>query len=152
MGMKNLKTEIRLALVSEIQSLRQLVLWPHKNLNQCVLDSDHALNTFHVASFYQGQCVGTSTWQKESTEKWNCKEVFRLRAMAVHLDYRRQGIGEELIKFGIEHCKQKSIHGVWCDARMSALDFYKELQFIEKGEVYFVPQIGWHKFMYREFI
>ncbi|MFM7721372.1 MAG: hypothetical protein ACKO7C_00040 [Bacteroidota bacterium] len=49
--MKNLKTEIRIAHVSEIQSLRQLVLWPHKTIDQCVLDSDHDIETFHVASF-----------------------------------------------------------------------------------------------------
>jgi predicted N-acetyltransferase YhbS len=145
--MTKLKTEVRLASVNEIQSLRHAVLWPHKSFENCILESDTAQDTFHVGCFYQNQCIGTSTWQMEPTPKWSCDDSYRLRAMAVHLDFRRRGIGEELIRLGLQKCKEKKVAGVWCDARMGALEFYRELNFQEMGEPYFVPQIGWHKFM-----
>lgn len=145
-----MKTEIRLAHATEIQSLRKLVLWPHKSFEECVLESDFHPETFHVASFYNGQCVGTSTWQNECSDKWAKKNVFRLRAMAVHLDFRRLGIGDKLIQHGINRCKESGVQGVWCDARIGAVDFYSELNFKVMGDLYFVANIGWHKFMYIE--
>ncbi|MFM7771005.1 MAG: GNAT family N-acetyltransferase, partial [Bacteroidota bacterium] len=86
--------------------------------------------------------------QPETSSKWSKLNVFRLRAMAVDMDFRRFKIGLKLIEMGREEVVHAGGEGIWCDARVSALQFYRAAGFSELEEEYFITNIGWHRFMF----
>lgn len=75
---------------------------------------------------------------------------YRLRAMATDADFRRQHAGDLLITFAIQHLQTLGIDVLWCDARLYAVPFYSSLGFQKFDDVYEVPLIGPHHFMWKE--
>jgi ribosomal protein S18 acetylase RimI-like enzyme len=73
---------------------------------------------------------------------------YRLRAMATHPDFHGRGLAKALILHSVEILKEKQQEVLWCDARLNAVGFYKRLGFRQIDEVYEVPKIGPHKFMW----
>lgn len=133
----------------EIQQLRNEVLWPHKTFEQCVLETDHLPSTFHFGVQLDGLTVATVTLQQENSSKLPQEKQYRLRAMAVREGYRGQGFGDAIVDAGLNHLRELGVEVVWCDARVAALNFYRRLQFEELEEVYEIPIIGLHRFMWK---
>lgn len=130
----------------DLRSLRFLVLWPHKQmLEDCLLDTDFFETTFHFGVRNdQGEIICCCTIVKETRiiEKQSYK--FRLRAMATHPDYRKQGLGKLLLQYVFDSYKEPSF---WCDAREVAVPFYLSCGWEVKSEIYQIPIIGPHYLM-----
>ncbi|MDA7803902.1 GNAT family N-acetyltransferase, partial [Crocinitomix sp.] len=135
--------DIRKANVSEIQTLRFEVLWPHLNgPEECTIAPDIDETTFHIAAFENGKTVGTATFIVDINDRFKEKNQYRLRAMATAPEIRGYGVGALLVERGIEELKKQGIKLLWCDARLIATGFYEKLNFKIKGKVYQVPKIG----------
>ena len=68
---------------------------------------------------------------------WNICGVADVIDVAVHKDFRRQGIGEKLIEKLIECCKNEKISEINLEVRMSNLaaqSLYKKMGFSEVGQ------------------
>ncbi len=133
----------------DIQQLRNEVLWPHKSFEQCVLETDHLPSTFHFGVKVGGLTVATVTLQQEKNQRLQQEKQYRLRAMAVREGYRGQGFGDAIVEAGLNHLRELGVEGVWCDARVAALNFYRRLHFNELEEEYEIPIIGMHRFMWK---
>lgn len=133
-----------------IRPLRFRVLWPHKSsVVECVLAIDTALDTFHCAVKQHGEVVACCTLYPESCERFPGTGVYRLRAMATAPEVRGQGAGKRMLQFALEECVRRGAQLVWCDARLKAVPFYHALGFDALPEVYEVPLIGPHQFMWK---
>lgn len=142
--------EIRHLNVEDIKAIRHQVLWPHLTEENCAIDADFLSDTFHLGVIKNGLVIATSTFVKESNSKFKSENQYRLRAMATLPDYRKLGIGKEIIMTGIDYLKNQKMDILWCDARIFATGFYKKIGFNSIGKTYEKPNVGPHKLMYIE--
>lgn len=72
---------------------------------------------------------------------------YRLRGMAVDPGYRGRGIGGALLRAGLDAARDAGGQRVWCNARMSATEFYERVGMIRIGLPFEIEGIGTHEQM-----
>ena len=145
--MKNI--EIKLINSKLTHNIRSQVLWPHKDLKDCIINEDNLKSTFHLGTFFNSEIVSIGTFIKEKNNCFNSiNDQYRLRAMATSKSHQGKSMGQMLINFAINYLRKKNIKLIWCDARKIAITFYKKSGFKTHGEYYIIPKIGHHKLMY----
>jgi predicted GNAT family N-acyltransferase len=143
--------EVRIITPEETRELRHLVLWPHlERLEQCVTDADFLHETFHLGTFQSGRLVAVGTFFPQDPFRAIFPGAYRLRAMASHPEVRGQGAGAALVRNGFLEIQKRGANVLWCDARLKAVPFYASLGMQALPEVYEVPLIGPHQFMWKE--
>ena len=135
----------------ETQSLRHRVLWPHlPSPEVCVIDIDNREDAFHVGVFHDGILISIGSFFCMQSPRLPHETQYRLRAMATDPDYRRMHAGEHVITFATEALRKRYVGVLWCDARLVAVPFYESIGFSKFDDVYEVPLIGPHHFMWKE--
>lgn len=143
--------EVRVISAEETRNLRFRVLWPHlESPEKCVIDIDHRADAIHLGTFDGERLVAIGSLFEFETDKLPHPRKYRLRAMATDPEYRGKHTGEMLVKKAIEMLRSRNYDVLWCDARLKAVGFYEKIGFRVLGEIYEVPKIGPHKFMYFE--
>ena len=105
--------------------LRSRMLRNNKPLEQCVFPTDQT--GFHlgkvtagkivcIASFFPEDCIGQGTGG------------YKLRGMATDPDFMGMGYGTELINFAKNELIAANASYIWCNARSSAVGFYKKIE------------------------
>ncbi len=134
---------------SETRALRHLVLWPHLTHEQdCTIDIDDRADAMHYGVVFEHEIVAIGSFFQMNTPKLEANFPYRLRAMAVHPAHRGRHVGQALIHQAIADLKQQNVDVLWCDARIGAVPFYGSLGFELHPEVYQIPLIGAHQFMW----
>ena len=108
--------EIRFITWEETIPLRQSVLWPNKSHEHCHVDGD--MDGLHFGAFIQEELVCVASVYLTLNKA-------RLRKFATHRCYQHQGIGSKMLSHIIKSLKSRHVSHLWCDARESAIDFYK---------------------------
>ena len=143
--------EVRQITSAETHGLRHLVLWPHIDQeNKCVIDIDDLSDAIHLGTFSGNKLVAIGSFFQMNSPKLSEQNQYRLRAMASAPLARGTGAGKLLVTTGIQILKEKKISVLWCDARLKATGFYSALGFQKLEEIYEVPLIGPHQFMWFE--
>jgi GNAT superfamily N-acetyltransferase len=143
--------QVRCISSAETQSLRHRVLWPHLSSPEvCVIDVDNREDAFHVGVLDGERLISIGSFFAMTSPRIEILPQYRLRAMATDPEYRRMHAGDGLIEFGLERLREKGIRVLWCDARLVAVPFYESLGFSKQPDVYEVPLIGPHHFMWKE--
>ena len=131
--------------------IRHLVLWPHiKEEQECVIDIDFQSDALHLGAFMDDKLVGVCSLFSQSSSRLSSVRQVRLRAMATHPDYRKLQVGRKLVEKAIAMATERGYDVLWCDARIGAVGFYSRLNFQSFPDVYDVPRIGPHRFMWIE--
>jgi hypothetical protein len=135
----------------ETQSLRHRVLWPHLSSPEvCVIDIDNREDAFHVGVFQGESVISIGSFFRMSSPRLVQQNQYRLRAMATDPDYRRMHAGDHLLSFACDELRLRHVDVLWCDARLVAVPFYESIGFSKFDDVYEVPLIGPHHFMWKE--
>lgn len=143
--------QVRCISSAETQSLRHRVLWPHLSSPEvCVIDVDNREDAFHVGVLDGERLISIGSFFAMTSPRIEILPQYRLRAMATDPEYRRMHAGDGLIEFALERLREKGIRVLWCDARLVAVPFYESLGFSKQPDVYEVPLIGPHHFMWKE--
>lgn len=141
--------EVRPITSAQTRPLRHLVLWPHiPNEEDCVIDIDLREDAIHLGTFHEGKLIAVGSFFEMNSPRLRTERQYRLRAMATHPDFRGSGAGKVLVQYGIQLLKAKGAQVLWCDARLKATGFYAALGFNLMNEIYDVPNIGPHQFMW----
>ena len=136
---------------AETQSLRHRVLWPHLSSPEvCVIDIDNREDAFHVGVFRGETLISIGSFFRISSPRLAPQNQYRLRAMATDPDYRRMHAGHHLLSFACEELCKRHVDVLWCDARLVAVPFYESIGFSKFEDIYEVPLIGPHHFMWKE--
>ena len=142
---------VRFIQARETQSLRHRVLWPHlPSPDVCLIDIDSRDDAFHVGVFSDKTLVSIGSFFRLSSPRLHHSAQYRLRAMATDPGFRRMHAGEQLIAFACDELRNRGAHVLWCDARLVAVPFYESIGFSKFDDVYEVPLIGPHHFMWKE--
>jgi GNAT superfamily N-acetyltransferase len=143
--------QVRFIQPQEARSLRHRVLWPHlPSQDVCVIDIDTREDAFHVGVYCDTSLISIGSFFCMSSPRLHQAAQYRLRAMATDPDYRRMHAGEQLIDFACRELRKRAIEVLWCDARLKAIPFYESIGFSKFDDVYEVPLIGPHHFMWKE--
>ena len=118
-------------------------------LNDCIFNGDEDKSTVHLGAFIANQLVGVASAYRNTTPLFKDENAYQVRGVAVLSSQQRKGIGQELMR-QMEHClQQKKVPLVWLNARVVALDFYKALHYIQKGDAFEIEEIGTHYCFYK---
>ena len=141
----------RLIQAKETQSLRHRVLWPHlPSRDVCFIDIDYRKDAFHVGVFSDEILISIGSFFCLSSPRLQHASQYRLRAMATDPNYRRLHAGQRLLAFACEELKKQDVDVLWCDARLIAVPFYESIGFSKFNDLYEIPLIGPHHFMWKE--
>lgn len=136
------------------RAVRHRVLWPHRaTVADCTIDIDGAPHAVHLGALAP-DVVGVLSLFDQRPDRFPDafpadRPVYRLRAMGVLPEWRRQRVGEALIEAACAEARGLGAEEIWCDARKIALPFYESCGFRYLSELYDIPVIGPHRMMAR---
>jgi GNAT superfamily N-acetyltransferase len=113
------------------------------------LPGDHDADTVHLGVFWDGQLICIGSFMKASKLPFSGFQ-YQLRGMATANGFQGKGYGQILVKRAEEMLKARGVELIWCNARVSALDFYRKLGYETTGAVFDVPQVGPHYMMFKK--
>lgn len=139
--------EIKAIVAADTWFLRRLVLRPHLPLEESRYPEDLTRKAIHMGVLVGGLIVGIASVYQEDETGMTDNNVWRLRGMAIAPEVRGQGYGRRLL---VEISKKTVEQGglrIWCNARVTAVDFYKQQGFATHGEPFNLADIGAHYIM-----
>lgn len=107
--------------------IRQKELYPDLPLSKIQLDED--LNGIHFGLFYQDKLISI-------VSLFDCGDSYQFRKFATLKEFQNQGIGTILLNHIIKFAKKESKLNLWCNARVSAIGFYKKNGFVETDNTF----------------
>ena len=137
--------------VQKIYPLRHQVLRTGQPIETCYYPEDSRDGVFHLAAIRDAEVVGIASFYPENHDAFGDGNCWRLRGMATSEKVRGQGVGRQLLQHGLTHCHQQGAGLLWCNARVSASEFYRKLNFAIQGEAFNIEDIGPHYLMYYQY-
>lgn len=125
------------------------MLRPDSPIERCKFARDEEDQTFHLGAFMDNKLVSVASFYFEKHPDLEEPFQFRLRGMATLPDYQHKGLSTELLKMAFPIIKQNFCHLVWCNARVTAVEFYQKVGFEKVGEEFDIPGIGPHLLMFK---
>lgn len=132
-----------------IRPLRGLVLRPGLPIEFTDYERDKELQTIHYANIVNQKICSIATFYPEPMLEVEALAAYRLRGMATHPNYRRQGLARSIMLQAIADIQKLGGDLLWCKARLVAIDFYESLGFMKVGPIYEIKGIGPHYNMYK---
>lgn len=120
--------------------IRHKVLWPNKPEIFCQIEEDKDAN--HYGAFIENHLVCVASLYSKTIS--GVTRV-RLRKFATLEEFQGKGIGRKLLEHMIYDLTAKGVHYFWCDARKSAVDFYKKSDFKCLGNEFYKFDIAYFK-------
>ena len=140
---------VHIVKATDIRTLRNLVLRPNLPIETTFYDLDDHHKTFHLASKVDDLIISIGTFYPENDLYIQTTNGYRLRGMATHPKYRRNGAAAKLMREAFQILKEKNCDTIWCNARLVAVDFYKSLGFKKIGPKFNISSIGPHYKMFK---
>ena len=134
---------------SETYAIRQQILRPNQNLEDCKYPADYETNSFHLGAFLDNELISIATFSHEIHPSLQGNHHYRLRGMATIPTFRKQRAGSSLIKYEEVILKKRQAALLWCNARITVTDYYKRLEFHAHDEMFDIHPIGLHQLMYK---
>jgi predicted GNAT family N-acyltransferase len=139
---------IRKVSTEEIRPLRHRILRPGQNFEDTLYPGDDSAETVHLGAFAGERLVGIASLYRED-RAGGPAGGWRLRGMATDADVRGTGFGAALLAGCVEHVVAEGGAELWCNARLSAVGFYRRAGLEVLSEEFDVPGIGAHVVMAR---
>ena len=137
--------DIKKITVEETYAIREKELRKNMDLS-AQFSGDFDKDTLHLGLFRNNKLVSIVSFMKKNNNLFT-GEQYQLRGMATLEDFQGNDYGKMLILRAEEILKNKNIEIVWCNARITALEFYKKRGYLIIGAEFNIPQIGGHFLM-----
>lgn len=144
--------EIKIIPTELTYKVRQPVLRPGKPIESCFFDGDDLHSTVHFGLFIDSDLLGVVSIFKNSSPFFSYNNQYQIRGMAVLDTQQGKGLGGLLIKKVEEYLSQTNTEIIWFNARESAVNFYKKMEYSVTGEPFEIPNIGKHIIMYKKLL
>lgn len=128
-------------------AIRKAVLRKNMTLSH-EMPGDHDPDSVHLGVYDENKLLCTGSFMKNNRDEFTGHQ-YQLRGMATAEGSQRKGYGRILLEKAEDFFKVRGIDLIWCNARVSALEFYKKSGYETIGEVFEVPQIGPHYVMFK---
>lgn len=132
------------ARLEEVIDIRHVVLRKNQPRSSCYYAEDSYKYTIHYVAKEKDKIVGCASVYKEKHPDFSLKESWRIRGMAVLELFQGQAVGTHLLETCINHAIKMKGDVIWCNARIDAVNFYKQSGFKMIGDEFEIPDIGPH--------
>ena len=137
-------TEVRIAGLAEILPIRHEVLRPGRPLDTARFPNDEAPDTRHLGAYRDGKLLAVASLYIEEMPDQKGIRAIQIRGVATLPEARGTGLGIALMDAAREYAQKKGARILWCNARVSAVRFYRKLGYeIVSGE-FEIPDVGPH--------
>jgi len=145
-------SNIKIEVITGEQTLpvRHAVLRKGKPIEACPIPEDNLETTYHFGLFYNKKLVAVSSFVADKSPYFEESNQYRLRAMGVLEDYQGLKLGRQLLNFGVHFLKEKNVERLWFNARIIAVNFYKNNGFDTIGNIFDIPKVGDHFVMHKK--
>ncbi len=107
--------------------LRRDVLYPNQQLFEMEMEED--VDGIHFGAFRDNKLVGVvSLFQNGNS--------FQFRKLAIDLEAQHTGVGTALLNYITTYARENGGTTLWCNARISAIDFYLKTGFSKTGKLF----------------
>jgi GNAT superfamily N-acetyltransferase len=138
--------------------LRQAVLRPGETLDELVYPGDDHPDGAHFGAFDDaGRLVGIATVFPDPAPEslrgvmpaaaFAPAGAYRVRGMATLAEVRGAGHGRALLQACFDHARDHGASYLWCNARVTAADFYRASGLEAFGDSFEIDLIGPHYVM-----
>jgi GNAT superfamily N-acetyltransferase len=128
--------DIRIIKLNDALRIRHEVLWPCKPLSYCKVNGDEAAT--HYGFYLNEELVSVASIFIEG-------RIARLRKFATLDNFQRRGIGSQLITHIVRDLERVGIENFWCDARITAVSFYKKIGLEKQGNEFYKCDVAYCK-------
>jgi GNAT superfamily N-acetyltransferase len=126
--------------VEVVRPLRHLVLRPGRPVETVHIARDDDPATWHLAAFgADDRLAGVMSLFPERPPLGGETPGERFRWMAVHPDWRGQGVGRRLLNEAARRLRDLGVQLMWAHGRDSAQGFYERCGFAVLGEAFIDP-------------
>jgi GNAT superfamily N-acetyltransferase len=137
--------EIRVISAEETVAVRWPVLRPGFPRETAEFSGDTEPTTFHLGVFADGRLVGVaSVYDAPCPDDSGAIHPCQLRGMATLPEVRGSGGGRALLAACVEKARDRGCDLLWCNARVSAADFYARAGWQVVGAEFDIPTVGPH--------
>lgn len=134
----------------ETYAVRQEILRPGRPPEEVRFAGDLDSTTVHLGAFLENRLVGIATYVQNSHKDFDFPYQYQLRGMAVLPEVQKMRIGERILKAGENLLKeQKNVGFLWCNARETAVEFYRRNNYQAHGKYFEIPHVCTHIVMYK---
>lgn len=124
-------------------SLRSKILRNNLPLNECIFPTDKVEGSFHLGLYEQNVLLTIASFFPNNITG-NAGKGYQLRGMATDIPYSGKGYGRQLLQFAIEYLQNNNVQYLWCNARTSAVPFYKNIGFEFLTDEFEIAGVGPH--------
>lgn len=134
----------------ETYLVRNSVLRPGKALETCYFDGDDLETTAHFGIKVDNNIVGVVSVFENKNSNFTMNNQLQVRGMAVLETYQKKGLGEKLLLYVEKYAKENNFQLIWFNARESALNFYRKLEYQTIDKPFEIGDIGIHYVMFKQ--
>jgi len=111
-------------------------------------NGDFDESTFHLGAFKDEKLIAISSFVKATNTNLEGSQ-YQLRGMATLEAYQGYGAGKLMIQQALFILNELEVDCLWCNARVTALNFYKKQGFKIFGDSFMAKFIGEHYVMFK---
>ena len=112
-------------------ALRNEILRVPLGLDLYSEDLPHEARSIHCGAFFGDKLVGSMNFYEQEPGEYYLQQI------VVANDLQKSGVGRKLMELMEEILKAKDVKKITMNARMSVVDFYKNLGYYTVGEPFF---------------
>lgn len=127
---------IQLITADEALPVRHKVLWPDKPLSFCRVADDE--DGIHYGAYVNNELVSVASVYVSHRQA-------RLRKFATYSCHQGKGIGSSVLNHIIADLHNKNIAYFWCDARETAIAFYRRFGMEVESERFYKSNVAYVK-------
>ncbi|WP_353140323.1 GNAT family N-acetyltransferase [Pseudopedobacter sp.] len=110
-----------------VWTVRHEVLYPDLGIEAVKLEDDF-IGT-HFGAFTDNKLAGVVSVYEDG-------DKLLFRKFSVRGEFQNKKIGSQLMEYILNHAKSLEKTAIWCNARASALYFYKKFGFVPNGKTF----------------
>lgn len=123
--------------------LRSKILRNGIPLGECKFPTDNTEGIFHLAAYNDQEIASVASFFP-NRYKDNEELGYQLRGMATDTPFAGKGFGKQLIQFAVQYIKTTKATYIWCNARSTAIEFYKKMGFEIVSVEFEIAGVGPH--------
>ena len=143
--------DIRIVSAEEVIAVRWPVLRAGLPRESAIFMGDTDVETRHFGAYVGEQIVGVASIYRAELSEQPQATAWQLRGMATLDAARGQGHGAALLVATEDYARRSGAVLIWCNARVTAAEFYRRHGWQMLGEVFDIPSVGPHYKMLRYF-